>query len=233
MSTILKEKTDLREVPAYAISEVAHYLLIPKTTLRYWVLGQYYETKKEKLFSKPIISATDKGRHLLSFMNLVEAHVLDAIRREHDISLQKVRKALEYLCENFKSKHPLVEQKFETDGLDLFIQYYGQLINLTQDGQIAVKELLKSYLHRIERDTQGLPIRLFPFTRKRQEDEPRAIVIDPRISFGRPVVIGTGIATTIVAERYKAGESIEELSDDYNCEPLKIQEAIRCELEAA
>jgi uncharacterized protein (DUF433 family) len=71
---------------------------------------------------------------------------------------------------------------------------------------------------------------LYPFTRKRQPDEPKVIVIDPRISFGRPVLTGTGIRTAIVAERYKAGESIEELAKDYSREHLEIEEAIRCEL---
>jgi uncharacterized protein (DUF433 family) len=56
-------------------------------------------------------------------------------------------------------------------------------------------------------------------------------VIDPYVSFGRPVLVGTGIATSVVAERYKAGESIEQLSTDYGRKRLEIEEAIRCELE--
>jgi uncharacterized protein (DUF433 family) len=56
--------------------------------------------------------------------------------------------------------------------------------------------------------------------------------IDPRISFGRPVLAGTGIQTTIVVERYKAGESVEELAKDYGRGRLDIEEAIRWELSA-
>ena len=55
--------------------------------------------------------------------------------------------------------------------------------------------------------------------------------MDPYLSFGRPVIEGMGIATAIIAERYKAGESIEELARDYECPLLAIQEAIRCELD--
>ncbi len=47
---------------------------------------------------------------------------------------------------------------------------------------------------------------------------------------GRPVLVGTGIPTAILAERYKAGESIDELALDYGCDRLQIEEAIRCEL---
>jgi predicted dehydrogenase len=49
-------------------------------------------------------------------------HVLDALRREHEVPLQKVRKALLYVSQHLHSHHPLAEQRFETDGVDLFIQ---------------------------------------------------------------------------------------------------------------
>jgi uncharacterized protein (DUF433 family) len=35
----------------------------------------------------------------------------------------------------------------------------------------------------------------------------------------------------VIAERYKAGESIDALADDYGRSRLEIEEAIRCELE--
>lgn len=164
-------------------------------------------------------------------MNLVEAHVLDAIRRVHEISLQKVRRTLEYLVKHFPSRHPLAEQKFETDGLDLFIQEYGRLINLSQAGQLAIRDLVQAHLRRIERDPAGLAVRLYLFTRKRQAEEPKVVVIDPFVSFGRPVLAGTGIPTAVIAERYKAGEPMDELAQDYGRGRLEIEEAIRCELE--
>ncbi len=164
-------------------------------------------------------------------MNLVEAHVLDAIRREHEIPLQKVRRALNYVRREFPSRHPLADQRFQTDSLNLFVEKYGQLINASQEGQLAIRELLQAHLRRIEWDEAGLAVRLFPFTRKRQLEEPRVIVIDPLISFGRPVLVGTGIPTAVIAERYKAGESMDELAKDYDRERVEIEEAIRCELE--
>ena len=45
---------------------------------------------------RAIIALPDRNAPLLSFINLVEAHVLDALRREHEVPLQKVRKAI--LC---------------------------------------------------------------------------------------------------------------------------------------
>ena len=213
---------------------------MPQSTLRYWVRGQQYALQAGWKTSIPIIILPEKEYPLLSFTNLVEAHILDAIRRVHKIPLQTVRKALDYLEAHFSSKHPLVEKRFETDGLDLFVREYDKLIAISKEGQLAIKNVLKLYLRRIEWDPSGLPIRLYPFTRKRHlekqklehvvEEEPKLIVIDPSISFGRPILKGTRIPTEIIAERYKAGESIGELAHDYKRENYEIEEAIRCEL---
>ncbi|MBI2987963.1 MAG: DUF433 domain-containing protein [Deltaproteobacteria bacterium] len=231
MGAHIKDKRrDLREMPAYGINEAAHYLGIPKATLRSWVLGRPYSTRTGERFFRPIIELPDKDQRLLSFVNLVEAHVLDAIRRVHGVTFGRVRKAVEYLKKQLGSKHPLAEQKFATDGVDLFIEAFGRLVNVSQEGQLAIRDFIQAYLQRIERDPVGAAIRLYPFTRERKPDEPKIIVIDPSISFGRPVLVGTGIATTIIAQRYKAGESVEELAEDYGRSRSDIEEAIRCEL---
>lgn len=228
------QDVDIRELPSYGTVEAAHYLRIPPTTIRCWTSGRYYPSKAGRQFSRPIIHLPDPESKLLSFMNLVEVHVLDAIRREHEITLEKVRIAVRYLSKHFPSRHPLADREFETDGLSLFIKKFGQLINISQDGQLAMQEVLQAHLRRIERDVAGIPVKLYPFTRKRDlqglKEEPKAVVIDPQVSFGRPVLAGTGIATAVVAERYKAGESVDDLTDDYGLERLQIEEAIRCEL---
>jgi Protein of unknown function (DUF433) len=53
------------------------------------------------------------------------------------------------------------------------------------------------------------------------------------LRFGRPVIAGTGVATEVIADCYNAGESIQELARDYGRPAEEVEEAIRCELEAA
>jgi uncharacterized protein (DUF433 family) len=92
-----------------------------------------------------------------------------------------------------------------------------------------------AWSRRVEHDQQGLAARLFPFTRPGGlvADQPRTVVIDSRVAFGRPVLVGTGVPTAVLADRYKAGESMQELAEDYDCARELIQEAIRCELASA
>jgi len=217
------------ELPAYTLSEAAHYLSVPVATIRYWSRGQ--STYPALISSPPTTPA------LLSFFNLTELHMLAAIRRQHEIPMQKVRAAIDYLVKNnhgtWNKKHPLISKNLETDGIDLFVRRYGDLANISMDGQMAMKEILQAALQRIERNPHGIPIKLFPFTRTDVTDAPEMVVIDPALSGGRPVIAGTGLATEIIAERYKAGESMWELSHDYGRSNEEIEEAIRCELPTA
>ncbi len=217
----MNKHIDLRDLPSYSIKEVAHYLRTSAATVRTWTIG------KE---SSPLIKIADAHKRSLSFLNLCEIHVLDAIRREHSIPMQKIRASLKYLEDDLKIERPLINVKLKTDGVNLFINKYGELLNITKNGQFAMKKVLEAYLKRIEYDTTGTAIRMYPYTRKKELDEQKTVVIDPMIAFGRPVLIGTGIATAVIAERYKAGESIEDLAYDYGRESSEIQEAIRCEL---
>jgi uncharacterized protein (DUF433 family) len=97
-----------------------------------------------------------------------------------------------------------------------------------------MKEIIGVYLKRIERDAKGLPTKLYPFTRDTQAEgvpvfDPRVIVMNSAVSFGRPVINGTGIPVSSIYERYKAGDSVADLAQDFRVEIGAIEEAIRCE----
>src|SRR5580693_7035309 len=152
----LKTTGDPRLSPAYSAAEAAHYLRMPEETLRSWVAGRLYPAAGQLKRSRPLIHLDDPKKKYLSFINLVEAHVLAAIRRRHGIKLPKVRNAFDYVRRQFRVERPLVDQAFQTDGLDLFVERYSELINASLEGQSAMKEIIGVYLKRIERDTKGL-----------------------------------------------------------------------------
>lgn len=224
---------DPREIPAYRFIDAAAYLGLPDTTLRAWVKGMHYSVKGGKGFFKPIFSLPEPDLNLLSYTNLVEAFVLSSLRREHKINLNKIRIAIESLQKEFNSAHPLAEHDFETNGVDIFVQNYGQLINVGQHGQLAMRQLLEAYLTRVEHDPAGKAARLYPFIRLTGTEQPRHIVINPYVSFGKPVIAGTGLPTRVVAERFKAGDSIPQIAADYGRTREEIDDAIRYELKVA
>ena len=218
-----------REMPIYSSPEAAHYLRRPENTIRSWVYGRVYSTSRGDRRARPVVRPADPRSGGLSFINLLELHVLGAIRRQHHVDMKNVRAAVEFLQERFGSEHPLIDEVMDTDGKHLFVRKYGTLINASKQGQGAMEALLDAYLKRIERDEQGLAVRLFPFTPK-GTDAPRIVAIDPLVAFGRPVIIGSRLPTADVADRFKAGESPADLAYDYGRPQEEIDEAIRCEL---
>ena len=224
---------DLREMPAYGIPEAAGYLRLPVSTLRAWLLGQRYRVGGQPKFFKPVIDIADRKERQLSFINLVEAFVLAGIRREHEIPLPKVRKAVDYLRRTFNTTRPLAHEQFETDGIDLFVEKMGSLIGATQEGQIQMRDIIRDRLERVHRDPKGVPEKIVLFPARREKAQSADVVIDPRLSFGRPVLDRFGVRTAILAERFDAGDDIDVLARDYSAPPEAIQNAIRCERRAA
>ena len=224
---------DLREMPAYGIPEAAGYLRLPVSTLRAWLLGQRYRVGDQPKFFKPVIDIADRKERQLSFINLVEAFVLAGIRREHEIPLPKVRKAVDYLRRTFNTTRPLAHEQFETDGIDLFVEKMGSLIGATQEGQIQMRDIIRDRLERVHRDPKGVPEKIVLFPARREKAQSADVVIDPRLSFGRPVLDRFGVRTAILAERFDAGDDIDVLAREYSAPPEAIQNAIRCERRAA
>jgi len=219
--TELLEFGDPREMPAYSIAEAAHYLTMPEATLRSWVLGMGK--------FKRVIILPRKDSSLLSFFNLAEAHVLRFLRCRHSIRLPIIRRALEFVKREFGWERPLIQQKFKTDGAALFVEHLGKLVDASAEGQIVMREVLDAHLQRLEWENE-IVARLYPFTRENGMAAPMSVFIDPRFSFGRPILRESRVATAVIAERYKAGDSIDDLAQDYGCTRLEIEEGVRCEL---
>jgi uncharacterized protein (DUF433 family) len=223
------------------VFEASRYLQIPENTLRSWVAGRSYPLRAgASRRSEPVIELADPANSRLSFSNLTEAHVLDALRRQYQVELPQIRRAVNYLREHFKTHHPLVHHQMLTDRKHLFVEGAGvnDVINASRHGQLAMRDLIGLHLERVEWDEDGFVARLYPFTRSRRSQaeeasQPRVVTMDPRVEFGRPVLKVSAVPTAVIADRYKAGESIADLAEDYGEDPLNIEEAVRCELQPA
>ncbi len=60
-------------------------------------------------------------------------------------------------------------------------------------------------------------------------DQPAPVVVDPLVAFGRPVLAGRAVPTAVLADRFKAGDKLGDLAQDFDTTPQVIEEALRCE----
>lgn len=217
------------DVPAYSIGEAASLVGVPASTLRTWVRGRSFPRRDGVGRSPAIIKAPNGAGAFVSFTNVVEAHVLSGLRKKYEIKLNAIRAAVRYVHDRLGVQHPLATEQFKTDGVSLFVERFGQTINASKEGQLALRAILSTYLERIEYDN-GRAIRFFPLLR---ETAPRVIVVDPRLSFGQPVIAGTAVPVTVIRGRFDAGDSIEDLAYDFGVRSDQIQEALRAAPKAA
>ena len=224
----LTAKKDARNQPAYPLSEAARYLRLPPATLRAWTFGRPYPTAQGRGHFRPIIKPASTRPPLMSFWNLIEAHVLRALRTDHGFSVRALRQAVDYAERELDVDHLLRRQELCFDAGPLFLDRYGKLINLSASGQLAIRQVLHAHLNRVTWDAGQFPVRLHPFVSPLSDAALAAmpIAIDPRISFGRPVVVSGSISTATIAARIDAGETVDALAVDYGLSTADIEQAV-------
>ncbi len=221
---------DPNELPRYTVPEAAHYLRMSHKTLKSWVAGRSYPVSGGEKHWAGLIKRPDDADPRLSFSNLIEAHVLLALRKQYQVKMKEVRDSLEIAQEKFNTSRVLLSPQLRVTKGNIFFEELNQLTNLSKGGQGAIPEILEAYLERIDWNIAGMPDRMYPLTRPDALGSPKLLTIDPRIAFGRPIVKRNAIKTSAIAERFRAGESISDLAEDYDLEVFEVEEALRYEL---
>jgi len=175
---------------------------------------------------QPIIRPPSRKPIFLSFWNLIEAHILRSLRTDHGVSIKALRQALAYAEQSYKIERLLLSNELRTDAGRVLLDRYGQLIELSASGQLVMRQLLEEHLKRVEWDEWQFPIRLYPFLSVESTSAAKPIAIDPKIAFGRPVVIRAGVSTAAIVERIDAKETVEEVAADYDLSVSEIEQAV-------
>lgn len=216
---------DPRTQPSYTLTDAARYLRLAPGTLRSWVVGRPYPAGGGTRTFAPLLRPAQNDPLVLSFWDLVEAHVLRALRTDHGVPVKALRDAISYAETTLKIDKLLLRPDLLTGANHVLLKRYGQLIDLSASGQLAMRKVLEAHLRRVEWDSERLPFRLFPFVSADGAVFEKTIAIDPRVAFGRPIVERAGISTDAIARRLDAGETVDALADDYELTTGEIEQA--------
>lgn len=221
---------DPRAIPTYTAAQAARLLRIPAATLRSWIFGRRYPTSEGERFFDRLIQPPNDPHDRLSFINLIEAHVLRSLRTRHGVSMRDVRKALDFAQERYGIDRLLIRKELKGAPGRLFFDEYATLVELPKGGQLALREVFEAHLERVVYDARDqLPARFFPWFPIEGQEGKKTVVIDARVAFGSPTTARRSIRTSVIADRFEAGEAVEELAHDYDLEHAEIKDAIRFE----
>ena len=202
-----------REYPLYSRRDVSEALRMSSSTLYWWLRSNHRGS---------VISVSCHDR-ALNFLQLSEAFAIAHMRKTLGISLSKIRQASEYPRKNLEIRYPLINQRIRV-GTDVYFKHArGILLNASCHGQVESEELIGKYISRIEFGEEDLPDVVYPWIPGKER---RSIQINPRIRFGQPTIAGTGISVAAVRDRFKAGESPEDIAASYEISHARVEDTL-------
>lgn len=227
----MKKTQDTRfSVPLYTVAEAAQFLGVPASTLSTWSRGYVRRPAgRPEVRGEPIIASFDvrRGCPAIPFIGLAEGMVLAAFRRA-GVSLQHIRKAVSVLDREIGIEHALASSKLYTDGAVILYDYAErsgeELAELTVvvTQQRVFSPVVSEYLKRVRYGRDGWAVTLVsPAT-------PQPVVeVDPDRGFGQPIFIHGGSRVEDVIDRWKAGDSLVAVAEDFGVPLEDVEEALR------
>jgi len=207
----------------YSYADVDRLNRLTPGTGRRWLEGH----ERAGRFYEPVLRPEPTGANAVTWGEMVEARLLAEFRGR--VSLQRLRPAVVRLRQEFGS-HPLAHARplLDVEGRELVRKVQDE-VSLDPELQLVVvrnDHLMLNLRAQRFRDAvtynDGVAATLCP------ADRTPEVLMDPQRSFGQPSV--RGVRTDVLAEDYRAGESLESLADLYDLELRQVDQAIRFEL---
>jgi uncharacterized protein (DUF433 family) len=207
---------------------------------------RWFTSRTSKGGTKHVLKASlanREGHHAISFLDLTDLYVVGRLR-ELGVSFHTIRRAYEALRDRFGSDHPFSSRQLSTDGTAVFIR---ELADVCRDDSAGYRAGAGKRAPRAKRVSLENPVtrqRLFstldPYLDRLHFEGgashatrwhiQKGIVIDPRRSFGKPVVEDCSVPTYILAAAFHANERDADLvARLYHCSPDAVRRADRFE----
>jgi uncharacterized protein (DUF433 family) len=222
------------ETPLYTLSEAASIVGVPTSTLTTWAQGYTRKSRNRSTVSgDPVISYIEPVRHKapsIPFVGLAEALVLAAVRRS-GVPMQRIRPALDAIQREMGIDHALASKKLFTDGAELLFDFGRQHdeaadatrhLVVIRNGQRVFSEVVDEYLRRITYGPNGYAELIRVPTYATAE-----VVADPTRAFGAPIFERGGARVSDVLQRFWAGESLDELVEEYGVPATQLEDVVR------
>ncbi len=216
---------DLTGIGLYTLQEAERLTGADAREVSRWLFGY---TSKEG--ARPPLWRTqlaELDQKVIGFRDMLELRIVKAFRN-HNVSLRVIRAAIENAKAIFGTDYPFTANRFLTDGKSVFYEA------LREHGEVELTDLVRRQLvfeHIVRRElyagieftAEGQAKRWFPLKQS------HAVVLDPEISFGKPVLSEYGIRTDVVVETYSVEKSKKMTASLYSIPTSAVDAAIRYE----
>lgn len=225
-------------LPAYRVSEAARYVGVHTNTVSAW----HYRRN-------PVLPGRTRGKSL-SYLELIEVAFVAFFRRLN-VDMELIRKARDYrksakygepyddgmipngrsrVVQDIEKRYPFASLRFKNEAIRILerehksnssVNDIERFVNPDPWGWMDLGRVEENYQFADFDYSHGIVVRWHLAGRDSQ------VMIDPRITFGDPMV--SGLSTYIIRGRYNAGETVPEISDDFEISESAILDALAFE----
>lgn len=219
----------------YSVPTAARLAEVLPRRVHRWVRGRELPSEGGRKRSQPFLSRDlpeINGRIALSFLDLIEVRMVKAFL-DKGVGMRAIRAAAVSAAEILQSPHPFCLERFKTDGRTVFAQLVADphanieresrapMLDLVKR-QVAIREVMEPLLLQVDYE-DDLSARWWPRGRR------SGVVLDPRKSFGSPIVASCAIPTEILADAYVAEGSVAAAAKWYDVHPRAVRDAVAFE----
>lgn len=221
--------TKFIETGIYTIPEAARLTHVSPWRIRRWLRGYEFQAKHGRHRSEPVwqgqLSPIDH-RIAIGFLDLIEIRCVDAFISV-GVSWRTLRRAHTHAQEVLRFSHPFCTDRFKLSGRQIILEIPREdaepiLWDIAAD-QREFGRIAQPFLRDLEFPRGGVAERWWPRGRKHR------IALDPRRSFGRPIIFAEGIPTETLARSVKANGSVAEVARWFGVKPAYVREAVEFE----
>jgi uncharacterized protein (DUF433 family) len=227
------DKLGILDVPAYSPITAARLIRLEPGRVRRWLRGYDYrytvgpDRLLKEAHKSPVVHRRGaKESPYASFLDLIDLLFVKKFA-EHGIPIQKLRSALKE-AENLIGGHHFAHRSFWTDGNNIYLQVKDKadaLMHLLTGGQWTIASVIKQVAEQIVFDKKTeYAEKWYPLGREEH------VVVDPRIAFGAPSIVGRGIETANIYDLYRAeNNDISEVCSWLEISEEEVESAVKFE----
>lgn len=174
------------------------------------------------------------GRYYYAtFLDLMELRIVNAFHIS-GVSWQRICKTAEYACQRFGTDFPFSHRRFQTDGREVFDRAGNQIEQVSRDGQLVFAQIIGPSLFKPMDYVDDAPVRWYPAEEWGLRSVGRSVVVDPRHSFGVPVISERFIPTDTLNLNFEAeGRDASLVARSYEISEASVWCAVHFEQELA
>ncbi len=221
--------SNLLQIGIYTVAEASRLTGVSPQRVRRWLRGYEFRVKHGRHRS-PAVWASQlepiNNAMALGFLDLLEIRAVDAFISE-GVSWKTLRQVHDEARTWVGHAHPFCTNRFATDGHTIFMELRERndevMLWDMKDVQRVFEKIIRPFVKNVEFDSGKVPLRWWP------RGKSRLVALDPRRSFGQPIIFREGIPTQVLARGARANNSIEEVARWFEIPSKSVHAAVEFE----